>query len=168
MLNPDAVVRRLEAVSVWCGRVFPWLILPLAALTFGSVVMRYGFDFGRIALQEVGTYLHSFILMLCMSYTLHGNGHVRVDIFYTKMSRRKRAAVDLAGTLLFLVPVSLTILVSSWGYVAQSWLSLEGSPEAGGLPLVFVLKSLIPLMAGLLLVQAVADVIRHVKAFRGA
>ncbi len=155
-------------LAVWCGRVFPWLILPLAVLTFGSVVMRYGFDFGRIALQEASTYLHSFILMLCMSYTLHRNGHVRVDIFYNKMSRRKRAAVDLAGAVLFLVPVSLTVLVSSWGYVAQSWLSLEGSHEAGGLPLVFLLKTLIPLMAALLLVQGVADIIRNAKVVRGA
>ncbi len=168
MLNSNAVVRRLEMVAVWCGRVFPWLILPLAALTFGSVVMRYGFDFGRIALQEVGTYLHSFTLMLCMSYTLRGNWHVRVDIFYNKMSRRTRATVDLAGAVLFLVPVSLTVLVSSWGYVAQSWVALEGSPEAGGLPLVFLLKTLIPLMAVLLLIQAAAEIIRNFNVVRNS
>lgn len=167
MLNPDALVRRLEAVSIWCGRVFPWLVLPLAGLTFGSVVLRYGFDFGRVALQEVGTYLHAFLLMLCMSYTLYSNRHVRVDVFYNKMSRRTRAAVDLAGALLLLTPMCLTLLVSSWGYVMQSWASLEGSHEAGGLPLVFLLKTLIPLMAALLLVQAAAGVIRSFRVVRG-
>lgn len=161
-------VRRLDAVAAWCGRVFPWLIPALAALTFGDVVLRYGFDFGRIALQEGETYLHAFVLMLCMSYTLHRNEHVRVDIFYAKMTRRRRAVVNLAGALLFLAPMCVTILVSSWNYVAQSWSLLEGSSEAGGLPLVFLLKTMIPAMAVLLLIQAAAEIARNLGVIRGS
>ncbi len=167
MLNPRRIARRLEAVAVRAGRVLPWLMLPLAGLTFSVVVLRYGFDFGRIALQESITYLHALILTLCMGYTLRENGHVRVDIFYSRMSRRRRAVVDLIGSLLFLTPICLTILVTGWDYAARSWLLLEGSPEAGGLPLVFALKTLIPLMAALLLIQGVADIIRNVGLIRG-
>ncbi len=167
MLNPRGIARGLAAVAAWSGRVLPWLLLPLAALTFGIVVLRYGFDFGRIALQESVVYLHAFILMLCMGYTLRENEHVRVDVFYARMSRRQRALVDLAGGALLLAPTCLTLLITSWSYVAQSWLLLEGSPEAGGLPLVFVLKTLIPAMAAALLIQGVADMIRDLAVLRG-
>ncbi len=167
MLNPRAIAHRLETIAVHTGRVLPWLLLPLVVLTFSVVVLRYGFDFGRIALQEGVTYLHALVLMSCMAYTLRENEHVRVDIFYSKMSRRRRAIVDLAGGLLLLLPICLTILVTSWGYVAQSWRLLEGSPEAGGLPLVFALKTLIPLMAVLLMIQGIADIIRNVGVIKG-
>ena len=166
MLNPDAIARGLETVAAWCGRAFPWLMLPLAGLTFGVVALRYGFDFGRIALQEAIVYLHAFILMPCMSYTLLKNGHVRVDVFYRKTSRRTRALIDLVGTVLFLMPTCLVLLITSRSYVTQSWLLLESSPEAGGLPLVFVLKTLIPVTATLLLIQGTADVIRNAASLR--
>lgn len=155
-----------ETVATLAGRLVPWLMVPLAALVFAVVVLRYGFDFGRIALQEGATYLHALILMLGMGYTLREKGHVRVDIFYSRMSRRRRAMVDLAGDLLLLVPTCLVIFIVSTGYVARSWRVLEGSTEAGGLPLVFVLKTLIPVMAVLLLIQGVADAIRNVGVLR--
>ena len=166
MLNPRGIARGLEAVAAWSGHLVPWLILPLAVLAFSIVVLRYGFDFGRIALQETVVYLHAFVLMMCMGYTLRENEHVRVDIFYRKMSRKKRALVDLAGAVLLLIPTCLTILVTSWSYVVQSWSLLESSPEAGGLPLVFVLKTLIPLMAVMLLTQGAADIIRNFTVIR--
>ena len=166
MLNPHRLVRALETITIWSGRALPWLMLPLVVLTFSVVLLRYGFDFGRIAMQEGITYLHAFIVMLCMAYTLRKNEHVRVDIFYRGMSRKLRALVDIIGGLLFLTPVCLTILIVSWGYVTQSWSLLEGSSEAGGLPLVFILKTLIPLMALLLLIQGVADMIRNIALIK--
>lgn len=166
MLSLEKIARCLEVIAVYTGRTLPWLMLPMVVLTFGVVVLRYGFDFGLIALQESVVYLHALVLMLCMAYTLYRDEHVRVDIFYARMSGKKRTLVNLFGNLLFLVPMCLVILIGSWGYVAQSWRVLEGSPEAGGLPLVFVLKTLIPLMALLLLLQATANIIRTVIAAR--
>ena len=167
MLNPAVIARRLEVLAIWSGRLLPWLMVPLIALTFGIVVLRYGFDFGSIAVQEGVTYLHALIMMLCMGYTLSKNEHVRVDILYHNMSRRQRAWVDFLGGLLFLMPTSLTILIVSWNYAAQSWVLLEGSPESGGLPLVFILKTLIPLMALLVLAQGIADVLRNYTVIKG-
>ena len=166
MLNLDRTARCLESISVYIGRVLPWLLLPMAILTFGVVILRYGFDFGFIALQESITYLHAFVLMLCMGYTFYKDGHVRVDIFYSRLSDKKRALVDLTGNLLFLMPMCLVIFFGSQSYVAQSWRVLEASYEAGGLPLVFILKTLIPMMALLLLVQAIASFIRNVIIIR--
>jgi TRAP-type mannitol/chloroaromatic compound transport system permease small subunit len=124
------------------------------------VVLRYGFDAGSIALQESVTYMHAMLFMLGAAYTLQLNGHVRVDIFYQRFGPRGRAWVDLLGTLFLLIPVCLYILTSSWGYVTESWAVNEGSREAGGLPYVYWLKTLLVAMPLLLLLQGVAWLLR--------
>lgn len=111
--------------------------------------------------------MHAAVFMLGISYTLKHQGHVRVDIFYRKFSRRGQAMVDLCGTLFLLIPVALFILWSSWDYVFQSWSVLEGSREAGGLPLVFLLKTLMLLLPLLLLVQAVVTLLQSIAVVRG-
>ena len=160
MLNLSRIGAQLENVAIGSGRLISWLLLPLVALTFAVVILRYGFNIGSIALQEGITYLHAFIIMLCMGYTLHAKEHVRVDIFYRGLSERRKALVDLVGGVTLLLPTCVTILTTSWSYAVNAWLLLEGSPEAGGLPLVFILKTLIPLLAILLLIQGAADIIR--------
>ena len=137
-------------------------------ITCVVVVLRYVFNEGWIALQESVMYLHALLLLLGAAYTFKHNGHVRVDIFYTKMPDRKRALVDLLGTLFFLVPFCLFILATAWPYVASSWKVLEGSREAGGLPLVFLLKSLILVMPVLLLGQSFINATDAWKTLRNA
>jgi TRAP-type mannitol/chloroaromatic compound transport system permease small subunit len=151
----------LDTVNTWVGRVVAWLALAMVLVTFLVVVLRYGFDSGSIALQESITYMHAILFMLGAAYTLQQNGHVRVDIFYQRFSRRGRAWVDLLGTLLLLVPVCLFILASSWGYVADSWAVMEGSQEAGGLPYVYWLKTLMVAMPLLLLLQGIIWLLRN-------
>ncbi|MDH5179883.1 MAG: TRAP transporter small permease subunit [Gammaproteobacteria bacterium] len=151
---------QLEAISEKTGQLVAWLTLAMVVLTFIVVVLRYAFNTGWIGMQELITYLHAFVFMLGAAYTLKHEGHVRVDIFYRKMSPRRQALVDFLGCLLLLFPVCLFILWSSWEYVFSSWKLLEGSPEADGLPLVFVLKTAILLMAVLLLLQGLAQLLR--------
>lgn len=146
--NPPA-----RAVAV-IGRGAAWLTLFLVALSFLVVVLRYGFNLGWIWMQESITYLHAAVFMLAAAWTLQCDGHVRVDIFYCRRSPRWRAAVDLAGAVLLLVPFCLFLLVIGWDYAAASWRLMEGSREAGGIPLVYLLKSLILALPALLLVQA--------------
>jgi TRAP-type mannitol/chloroaromatic compound transport system permease small subunit len=98
--------------------------------------------------------------MLGAAYALQRDGHVRVDIFYRRRSERGRALTDLLGTLLLLLPTCVFILWSGWGYVADSWAVREASREAGGLPGVFLYKTLILLMPALLLVQGASMVLR--------
>jgi TRAP-type mannitol/chloroaromatic compound transport system permease small subunit len=102
--------------------------------------------------------------MLGAAYTLKRDEHVRVDIFYRGLSTRHKAVVDLAGTILFLFPVTAFIVISSWDYVSISWVIRESSREAGGLPYPFVpiLKSIIPLTAFLLGLQGIANLISSV------
>lgn len=146
----------IDALNVRIGQLAAWLVLMMVLITFLVVVLRYGFNFGRISLQEFITYLHAFVFMLAGAYTLKHNEHVRVDIFYQDMSLRNRAKVDLFGTLFLLLPFACFILWVSFDYVFNSWKLLEGSREAGGLPFVYILKTLIPLMAILLFLQAIS------------
>ena len=109
----QTIINKLEKTSELSGRFIAWLTLFIVLITFIVVVLRYVFDYGSIAMQESVTYLHAFVFMLGAAYTLKHDGHVRVDIFYRKMSARKKAWVDLLGTFLLLYPVCLFILFSS-------------------------------------------------------
>lgn len=160
----DSAVRRwirlLEALSDGVGRGICWLTLGMVLVTFLVVLLRYAFDLGWIAMQESVTYMHGLVFMLGAAYTLRHNGHVRVDIFYRKLGVRGRLWVDLLGALVLLIPTCVFIAWMSWDYVSVSWEVHEGSREAGGLPGVFLLKTLLLVMPLLLLVQAVAGVVR--------
>jgi TRAP-type mannitol/chloroaromatic compound transport system permease small subunit len=136
------------------GRAVAWLTLLMTLLTFGVVVLRYGFSLGWIWLQESVTYLHALVFMVAAAWAFQTDDHVRVDIFYRDRSERYRSWVNLAGTLLLLVPFCLFLVVVAWDYVAASWATREASREAGGLPLVWLLKSLILVMPVLLLLQS--------------
>ena len=149
-----------------CGKAFAWLTVVMVLLTFLIVMLRYGFNLGWIWLQESVTYLHVAVFTIVAAWTLQQDGHVRVDIFYAGMSDQKRALVDLAGTLLFLIPFCIFVLIISWPYVANSWKLLETSREAGGLPLLFLLKSLILVMPALLLIQAFINMSDNWKTLR--
>ena len=155
LANIELLINR---INEWLGRTVAWFILAMVIITFFNVVMRYGFNFGLIAIQESVVYLHSFVFMLAIAYTYKHNEHVRVDIFYSKYSQLKKAWVDLLGTLFLLLPFCIYLIFSSWQYAANSWVLLEGSREAGGLPFLYILKTLVPLMPALLLLQGLATI----------
>lgn len=163
----ERIARLCDGLSEWSGRGVAWLTAGMVAVTFTVVVLRYLFDLGWIALQESITYLHALVFMVGAAYTLKHDGHVRVDILYRRFGPRGQAVVDLAGTLLLLLPVCAFILLSSWEYVAESWARQEGSPEAGGLPGVFLLKTVIPVMAVLLALQGVSLALRSLLLLTG-
>lgn len=159
----------LERVAEATGVAVAWLTLPMVVGTFVIVVLRYAFGIGWIWMQEGVLWLHAAVFMLGASYTLRHAAHVRVDIFYRELSARRQALIDIAGTLLFLIPMSVFVLAISWDYVAVSWRIGEGSRDAGGLPFPFVplLKSVIPLTAVLLLTQALAMLAANVPKLLG-
>lgn len=160
-------IQIIDRINDVIGRSISWLTLAMVLVTFLVVVLRYVFSIGWIAMQESVLYLHSMVFMLGAAYTLKQNSHVRVDIFYEKLSPRSRAWIDLLGSALLLVPFCLFIIVISWNYVSLSWSLLEGSREAGGLPAVFLLKTTIPVMAGLVMLQGIAQGMRSILIIRG-
>lgn len=156
-------LRRLIALS---GKAVAWLTLLMVLLTFTIVVLRYGFNLGWIWLQESLTYLHVAVFTVAAAWTLQLDGHVRVDIFYAEMPKKRRALIDLIGTLIFLLPFCVFLLIIAFPYVANSWKLLESSREAGGLPLVFLLKSLIMVLPALLLSQGFINAMDALKTLR--
>ena len=158
---PDSLVRvarSAERMVKGLGRAVSWLGLAMVLTTATVVVLRKFFDTGFIWMQESVTWMHAAVFMLAAGYTLALDEHVRVDIFYRRMSPARRLLVDTLGTLFLLVPTCVLILVYGWHYVAVSWSIGEGSPEAGGLPGLFLLKSLIILTPALLLLESLAFV----------
>lgn len=156
----DTCVLTLDSFSEFTGRMIAWLTLIMMLLTCTIVVLRYGFSVGSIALQESIGYLHAMVFLLGMAFTLQRGGHVRVDIFYRNFTQHQQAWVNALGGILFLLPISAFIFITSWDFVSNAWAVKEGSPNAGGLPLVYLLKTLIPIAAILLALQGFSEVLR--------
>lgn len=148
------------------GRAAAWLTLGMAVTMCIVVALRYLLDAGAIWLQESVVYMHAAALLLGLSYALRHDAHVRVDVLYARFSARTRALVDCLGATALLMPVAATMVATSYGYVFDSWRVLEGSPEVGGLPAVFLLKTLLPVSAALLFVQAAATALRNWRRLR--
>ena len=158
----DWVDRINEAV----GQAVKWLAVFMVLVTMLVVVLRYGFNVGAIALQESVMYMHGILFLLGIPYALKHGAHVRVDILYTRLQPPRQALIDLIGHCRFLLPVATFIFVTSLPYVAASWRVLEGSAEVGGVPGIFLLKTLIPVMAALLALQGLAEICKALLKLR--
>jgi TRAP-type mannitol/chloroaromatic compound transport system permease small subunit len=152
----------IDSMNVFLCRLVSWFTLFMVLLTLLIVVLRYGFNLGWIAMQESVMYLHGMVFLLGAAHTLRVNGHVRVDIFYRRFRPKKQAKVDIFGSLFLLMPVNIFIFIVSFDYVIRAWRVMEASQEAGGIPGVFLLKSLILLFSFTMLLQGIAEVIRNV------
>ncbi|HHH36456.1 MAG TPA: TRAP transporter small permease subunit [Gammaproteobacteria bacterium] len=155
----------IETLSEWSGRAVAWLVLLMVGLIGYDVAMRYLFQSGSVALQELEWHLFALIFLLGAAYTLKHDGHVRVDVFYQsrRLGARGRAWVDLLGCLLFLVPFCLLVIHASLPFVENAWRLGEGSPDPGGLPHRYLLKAAIPAGFFLLLLQGIAMMIRSIQ-----
>ena len=160
-------VETIDRVNTTVGRAAAWCGLYIVVVEFALVVMRYALGIGSIRIQESVIYAHAALFMLAAAWVLKTDGHVRVDIFYAEAKPRTKAAIDLLGTVIFLAPFAVALLLLSLPYAARSWAIFERSPEASGLPFVFLLKTLIPLFAFLIGLQGIAQAIRAVLTLRG-
>lgn len=160
-------VELCDQITESIGRLIAWLTLIMVLLSFLIVLLRYGFNLGWIGMQESVLYFHGIVFMLGAGYTLKADGHVRVDIFYQKFSKKQKAMVDFYGGLLLLLPVCCAIFYVSIDYVMASWRIMEKSSEAGGLPLVYLNKSLIIALTIVLFVQGIAEIIRNYLIMKG-
>jgi TRAP-type mannitol/chloroaromatic compound transport system permease small subunit len=160
-------IRLIDRVTEITGRVISWLTVVMVTLVVTVVVMRYFLEMGSIAMQELVTYIHALVFMLGIAFTLKRGGHVRVDIFYRNFPAKRKALVDLLGGLLFLIPFTLLIFFTSWDYVAASWAIAETSAENNGLPFIYLLKTLMLIMPGMLLLQGIAEVLKSALILAG-
>ncbi|MDQ8728970.1 TRAP transporter small permease subunit [Bradyrhizobium sp. LHD-71] len=159
-MNSTVLVRiagAIDRLNGFVGRIAAWAVLAMVVVQFAIVALRYVFGFGSLWMQEALHYLLAILVLFAAGWTLQADGHVRVDVFYAEAAPRTKAKIDLAGALLLLVPFMAAIIWYSWPYASRAWAIGEGSREAGGIPLVFLLKSSIPLFAALMLLQGLAQ-----------
>mgnify|MGYP001322548241 CR=1 FL=1 len=153
------LIRIINLINRVIGETVSWLTLLMVLVTVLVVVLRYGFNIGFIWMQESVRFMYSAVFLLCAGYTLFKDKHVRVDVLYLSLSERKKAIVDLLGSIFLLLPVCFVIFYYSWSYVLNSWEQLEGSIEERGLHLVFLMKTFIWLFAILVSMQSLATII---------
>lgn len=163
-----ALAAGIDRLTAAVGQAVKWCVLFMVVIEVAAVLMRYVFGLGSIWLSEAIVYAHATLFMGAAAWTLQQGGHVRVDIFYADASPRARAIVDVLGALLLLLPFVAVLGWFALPYVTRSWAILERSREASGLPLVFLLKTLIPVFALLLGLQGIAQGLRAWRVLAGA
>jgi len=158
----EKLVTGIDAFTTYLGKLLIWVCLGTMIATCVVVLMRYLFNAGNIIfVQESITYMHATVFLLASGWALQRNGHVRVDVFYRNFSPTTKAWVDSIGTLVFLLPLCVFLFLASLGFVELSWSTKESSADAGGIPLVYLLKTLIPVMCVVLGLQGVAELVRN-------
>ncbi len=156
------VSSNIDAVTEFTGKCTSWLVLTLVLLVGFDVSMRYLFRSGSIGLQELEWHLFSIIFLIGAAYTLKQDEHVRLDILYRSklLTEQHRAWIDVFGSLFILIPFCILIIVSAWPFVSQAYIHHEASPDPGGLPARWLIKTMIPAGFFLLGIQGIAEVIK--------
>ncbi|MBE7522757.1 MAG: TRAP transporter small permease subunit [Burkholderiales bacterium] len=165
-VGPRGFAEALERFGESAGRALSWLTLACVLVCFAVVVLRYVFDTGFIWMQELYVWLNAIVFTGCAGYALKHDKHVRVDIFYARLSRRGKARVDLAGAVLMVAPWAVLNAWLAWPWLASSWATAERSAMPDGMPALYLLKAMIIVMSTLLLVQGLALAMRSWNALR--
>lgn len=160
----------IDSLNGWIGKATGWLLLAMIFVGALSAILRYvgqplGLSISLNALGESQWYLFSAVFLLGAAWTLQEDAHVRVDVLYGRLAPKKQAVVDLAGTLLFLLPFCILMLWATWPAVLESWAVREVSPDPGGLPR-YPIKALVPIAFALLFLQGVSQAIKALAALR--
>lgn len=168
-ISLESISNNIDNITEHIGKLISWLVLVLVILVGYDVFMRYVFSSGSIAIQELEWHLFSIIFLLGAAYTLKHDEHVRLDILYRShlLNEKHRAWIDALGSLLVLLPFCLLIIISSWPFVSQAFIHNEASPDPGGLPARWLIKSMIPLGFCLLMLQGVAETIKKTSIALG-
>lgn len=157
----------MESLIRWVGYIAATALAALVLLVVYDALMRYLFQSGSIAMQELEWHLFDVVIMLGIAYTLQRASHVRVDIFYDSFSDRMRHVVNIIGAVFFILPFSLLIVYVGFDFVLISFEQMEASSDPGGLPYRFIVKSLMPLSFVLLIVQTLSELYKELKLLRG-
>jgi TRAP-type mannitol/chloroaromatic compound transport system permease small subunit len=150
-----AVIKKLESLIDAFGQATLWLALGMMALVAVNVLLRYAFSLGSVWAQELEWHLLAALILLGMCYALQRGDNVRVDLFYAGYSPRKKYIVDILSYLL-MIAIALIFMKLSITYMMQSFSIQEGSPDPGGIPLRWIVKSLIPIGYALVALQQLA------------
>ena len=151
-----AYIKFIDRLNDKIGNWVSWLTALLTLVVCYDVFVRYFLKESSVGFQEFEWHSFAIIFLLSAAYTLKIDQHVRVDVFYTRLPEKKKAYVDFFGSLIFLIPFCVVLIMASKNFVINSFNMGETSPDAGGLPARYLLKAVIPLSIFLLLLQGIA------------
>jgi TRAP-type mannitol/chloroaromatic compound transport system permease small subunit len=160
-------MRGIDLLNEKIGRAVSWLSFAIVVTAFTVAMLRYLFNIGWVWMQESYVWMHGIVFMVAAGYTLLHDGHVRVDILYRGASERFKAWVDLLGSLFLLLPGLAIVWYAAYPYVLTSWIRLEQSREAGGLPGIFLLKTCMLIFCALTALQGIALAVRSIMVLTG-
>jgi TRAP-type mannitol/chloroaromatic compound transport system permease small subunit len=158
--------RLIDRLNERVGQLVYWLVLAAVLISAGNATVRYTLNTSSNAWLEVQWYLFSAIFLLCAGYTLLRNEHIRIDIINARFSQRIQAWIDVFGTIFFLLPMAILIMVLSWPLFWNSYLQHEYSMNAGGL-LRWPVKLLVPVGFFLLVLQGFSELIKRLAFLTG-
>ena len=158
--------RLIDALNEVVGRLTYWLVLVAVLVSAGNATIRYTFNMSSNAWLEIQWYLFSAVFLFCAGYTLLHNQHIRIDVVTGRLSRRAQAWIDILGTLLFLMPMAITILWLSWPVFVDAYQRHEVSTNAGGL-IIWPARLMVPIGFLLLVLQGISELIKRIAFLRG-
>ncbi len=147
---------KIDLINEYVGRGVSWATLLLVVVTFTDVVMRYFFNTSYVFTQELEWHIFAFIFLMGAGYTLKKDGHVRVEVFYGRLSNKGKAWINLIGVIFFLIPSCALFIKTGIPFMVKSFNVMEGSPDPGGIPYRFILKGCIPAGYALILIQGIS------------
>ena len=147
------LIKILNIFSEKIGGISSLLILFLILLVSVSVILRYVLSIGFIWIQDLYIWIHAIFILLGISYTLKMDNHVRIDLLYRNLNKKKRNLINLIGLIIFAIPLTYILLVNGLDYFTRSYNLNEGSKESGGLPNIYILKFFIFFLGILLLLE---------------
>ncbi|OGR26648.1 MAG: C4-dicarboxylate ABC transporter permease [Desulfobacterales bacterium RIFOXYA12_FULL_46_15] len=157
----------IDGLSDKIGRLVGWLTTLMVLVVFYDTVMRYAFNMGNVALQELEWHLFSIVFLIGAAYTLKHSGHVRVDIIFVNLSEKTKAWIDFLGIFILLIPFSVAVILATQGFIMNSWAVREISPDPGGLPARYALKAMIPIGFILLIIQGLSEAAKNFMIIMG-
>jgi TRAP-type mannitol/chloroaromatic compound transport system permease small subunit len=158
--------RAIDRINSAIGRVVAWAIFVAVVISAGNAIIRKVFSTSSNAWLEAQWVLFGACFLLCASWTMLSNEHIRIDVVSSFLSRKTRNVIDVVGHTLFLIPICLVMMYFSWPFAFRSLLQNEQSTNAGGLP-VYPAKFLVPIGFTLLLFQAISELIKRIAIMRG-
>jgi TRAP-type mannitol/chloroaromatic compound transport system permease small subunit len=155
-------------VADFIGHLTAVLMVLMMLNVFYDVIMRYFFNTGSIAMQEMEWHLFSLVILLGVSYSLKEDGHVRVDVIYDRLHVKKKAIINIVGAFVFLIPFSIFIGTGSFDFVMEAYTSHEISGDPGGLTHRWIIKAFIPASFYLLVFTSIGFIVKNINLYRGA
>ena len=153
------IAERIESVIDLFGKVASWLTLSIVLLIVINVILRYSMSLGSVWAQELEWHLLAAMILFGISFSLLRGDNVRVDLFYANYTPQKKYIVDLVSAILTII-IAVFFVKLSINYVGQSFSIGEKSPDPGGIPMRWLVKSLIPIGFSLLALQGFAEMLR--------